>query len=46
MQAETLFLPGPCPQGVCCALLYSFNSLFLHRGKEGGKFLAANLKAP
>lgn len=34
-----------CPQGVCCPLLYSSNSLFLHREEEGGKLLAANLKA-
>lgn len=34
-----------CPQGLCCPLLYSFSSLFLHREEEGGKLLAANPKA-
>ena len=34
-----------CPLGVCCPLLYCFNYLFLHREEEGGKLLAANLKA-
>lgn len=33
-----------CPLGICCLLLYAFNSLFLHREEEGGKLLAANLK--